>query len=245
MILELDGTATTKKIIFPYYDPYLAVVTGGLNGNLGPIISQKLCDMGYHIFHVDLPTYDLRQPDTIMRAYNDCPSIPSILINNAAIDIPPTTEGSGFFDQLADILMVNLLSAIQLSAAFGLRMAMFGHGLIINIGSIMGTVAADWHLYPKNFDKPVAYNISKAGLVALSRSLTAQYGRYGLRSVCLGFGPVDTGKFKDPFRTKMLDRLPLQRLVSPESVKAGIEFVIRCPEVAGNFILIDAGYTCW
>ena len=222
----------------------IAVVTGGRNGNLGPIIVDELERMGYRVFIIDLPEYDIRQYLPLVKALDACPGVPSIIVNNAAIDNPPTGKG-GFWSDMDDIINVNLLGATRVCEAFVPAMANKGRGLVINIGSIMGNVAADWRNYPEGFRKPVAYGLSKAGLIQLTRSLTMEYGNKGIRSVCMAFGPVDTGKFKEPFKSNILRNLPLGRFVSKESVRASIRYAVECPELAGQQVLCDAGYTCW
>lgn len=231
----ISGKADTDKI---------AVVTGGKNGNLGPLIVDELECMGYRVFIIDKPKYDIRYKESIASAVIDCPGVPVVLVNNAAIDNPPTGRG-GLWDGLDDILQVNLRGAVWVSQLFMPGMVANGGGVIINIGSIMGNVAADWRNYAPGFRKPIAYGLSKAGLIQLSRSITMEYGAQGVRSVCMAFGPVDTGKFQEPFKSKILHSLPLGRFVSKESVRAGIRYAVECKELAGQQVLCDAGYTCW
>jgi NAD(P)-dependent dehydrogenase (short-subunit alcohol dehydrogenase family) len=118
-------------------------------------------------------------------------------------------------------------------------------GLVVNVGSIQGFIGADWRNYPEGFEKPVAYNTSKAGLIQLSRSIAVQYGRYGIRAVTIAFGPFDNGKFDPEFKDKFLRNVPLERIVSRESLAATLRYVIQCPELTGQTILVDAGYTAW
>lgn len=222
----------------------LAVVTGGKNGNLGPIIVDELKSLGYRVFILDLPEYDISKQDYIELFKLDLPGTPKVIVNNAAIDNPPTGK-SGYFANFEKIIDVNLSGAVRVIKSFTDDMIRHGGGTIINIGSIMGNVAADWRNYPEGFRKPVAYGLSKAGLIQLSRSLTMEYGNKGIRSVCCAFGPVDTGKFKEPFRSNILRNIPTGRFVSEKSVRATIRYAVECPELAGQQILCDSGYTCW
>jgi NAD(P)-dependent dehydrogenase (short-subunit alcohol dehydrogenase family) len=222
----------------------LAVVTGGRNGNLGPIIVDELKTLGYRVFILDLPDYDVTNIASISYFKEYLPGTPKVIVNNAAIDNPPSGKG-GFYSDIEKIINVNLIGATNVARAFTSDMKAEGGGLIINIGSIMGNVAADWRNYPDGFRKPVAYGLSKAGLIQLSRSLTMEYGNKGIRSVCCAFGPVDTGKFKEPFKSNILRNLPLGRFISEKSVRATIRYAVECPELAGQQVLCDAGYTCW
>ena len=120
-----------------------------------------------------------------------------------------------------------------------------GGGVIVFIGSIMGYVGADWRNYEGGFEKPVAYNCSKAALQQLARSITVQYGRYGIRAVCPGFGPVETPKLSQEFRDKISPKIPMGRFVSKRSLQQTLLYACCCEDLAGEDWLVDGGYTKW
>lgn len=122
------------------------------------------------------------------------------------------------------------------------KMVEKGSGVIVNIGSIYGNVAPDWRVYDENFEKPVGYGCSKAALVQLSRSIAAQYGRYGVRSVTISFGPYAGAEHSEAFLERFLPHVPLGRRISRESLKATILYVCCCPELTGTQIICDGGY---
>lgn len=221
-----------------------ALLTGP-QGNLGPIWQETLEEMGFEVVGWGWPGIDLASEVEIeLRALNSIGHIPSVIVNNAAIDNPPGSPAS-FFGNLEEILRVNLIAPCLIAKYFIPGMVRAGGGLIVNIGSIMGYIGADWRNYPEGFEKPVAYNLSKAALIQLSRSITVQYGRYGVRSVNIAFGPYDGGKLTPDFLGKFLNNVPLGRTISRESFKAALRFAIECPEAAGQGYLIDGGYTAW
>ena len=223
----------------------VAVVTGG-SGRVGPIWIDELEKMDYEVFNFDLPLRDVTDADFVrgyMRDLAEEGFIPSVIINNAAIDNPPGTDAT-FFGSLEKIINVNLIGAANMAKAFIPGMKALGGGVIINVGSIMGSIGADWRNYDEGFEKPVGYNLSKAALVQLSRSITVQYGRYGIRSVTLAFGPLDKG-LPDDFKEKFLKNVPLGRAISEKSWRAALRFAIECPEFAGQQVLIDGGYVAW
>lgn len=222
-----------------------AIVTGG-SGRVGPIWLDELEKMGYEVFNFDLPLRDITDEFALIDFKNDLAVegyVPSVVINNAAIDNPPGS-GATFFGSLDEILDVNLIGATRVAKTFIPGMKALGGGVIINIGSIMGFIGADWRNYDEGFEKPVAYNLSKAALIQLSRSITVQYGRYGIRSVTLAFGPLDKG-LPDEFKAKFLKNVPLRRTISEDSWRAALRFAIDAPEFAGQSVLIDGGYTAW
>jgi len=210
-----------------------ALVTGGRNGLLGPIWVETLKEAGAEVDIYDLPENDVR----LVKYLKDY----DILINNAAVDNPPGSDAS-FFGKFNEIMDVNINGAVNMCACVIPRMIINGGGVIINIGSIMGNIGADYRNYPEFFEKPVGYNCSKAALVQLSRSIAVQYGRYNIRSVTISFGPYNGGKLSFDFLNKFLRNVPLSRTISKESLKATLLYACCCPELTGQQVLVDGGY---
>lgn len=223
-----------------------AIVTG-TTGNLGPIWCRVLEELGARVFKADPPDVDVISTAAIEQFISEILTEDyaiHILINNAAIDNPPGSEAS-FFGNWRKILDVNLGGAIRMCEAVIPHMLEDG-GTIINIGSIQGYIGADWRNYEEGFEKPVGYNVSKAALLQLSRSINVQYGRYGVRACTIGFGAFDSPKLRQDteFLNKYLRNVPLGRTVSEESVTQALKFALLCPEFASD-ALIDGGYTAW
>ena len=224
----------------------LAVVTGGSNGNLGPLWMYFLEKNGYRTWSIDLPCYDVSKEEDIIEAMDRCISIfgvPTVIINNAAID-PKPANGGGDFWNYDKIIDVNLKGALNICKEFIPEMIINGGGVIINIGSIMGNLGADWRNYEDGFEKAVGYNVSKCALTQLSRSICTQYGRNNIRSVTISFGPYDSG-LPEKFKEKFLKNVPLGRCISNESLEATLLYAITCPELSGQQILVDGGYSSW
>jgi len=231
------------------------VLISGIQGNLGPIWKSTLLKAGAAVYGFDIGIeqstlserkIDITQEQELIdyfRWWQQNNICPDIIINNAAIDNPPG-EGVNFWSSLAEIINTNLIGAGHLVALFIDEMKKKG-GTIINIGSIQGNVAADWRNYEGAFEKPVGYNLSKAAYIQFTRSLAVQYGKFNIRSVCLAFSAVDTGKFEEPFKSKFLKCLPLGRFISLDSLRMSLLYACCCPELTGQQVLIDSGYTAW
>lgn len=225
-------------------DRKVAVVTG-TSGQLGPVwVETLVMDLGYEVFGINQPPYDVGKKESVLLAAANCfrhDGIPELLVLNAAIDNPPGSAAT-FHGNAANILQVNLMGALYTVEAFLPAMLERGKGTIIAIGSIQGFIGADWRNYEGGFEKPVGYNLSKAALMQYVRSLTVQYGRYGIRGCCIAFGPYDGGKIPKAFLDKFLRNVPMGRAVSRESLKAALRFAVECPEFAGQTVLVDGGY---
>ena len=214
-----------------------ALVTGGSNGLLGPIWTETLKEAGAEVDVFDLPDKDVRRRGYDLSGFN-------ILVNNAAIDNPPGSDAS-FFGNFDEIMAVNISGAVNMCKAVIPGMIKNGGGVIVNIGSIMGYGGADWTNYDGDFEKPFGYNASKWALRGLAKSITTQYGRYGIRSVTISFGPYNGGKLSDAFLKRFLSRVPLNRTISKESLKMSLLYACCCPELAGQDWRIDAGLGAW
>lgn len=115
-------------------------------------------------------------------------------------------------------------------------------GSLVHIASIAGLRLADGALD--------AYQVSKAGLISLSRAIAAQYGPYGIRSntVCPGaiVTPMIAGIYSnDPKRGEtMAQRVPLQRLGNTDDVWSAVRYLLSdgASFVTGTDLVVDGGW---
>lgn len=139
-----------------------------------------------------------------------------ILYNNAGI--MPDDDGSVV--DLAEttwdrILDVNLKSAFLCSKHAIPSMVRRKSGSIVNIASFVAFMGCT---VPQD-----AYTASKGGLLALTKSLAVQYGRYGIRCNAICPGPIETPMLRtlwisEEARDLRLNRIPLGRFGSPEDI---------------------------
>lgn len=213
----------------------------GHEGNLGPIWEETLEGAGAKVVGMGLPDEDFTDTNYIW-LQTAAWKTPDIIICNAAIDTPPSTIDARFFTNFEQTMQVNLTGHARTIEFFLPRMIQNGGGVIVFIGSIMGWRAADWTNYEGGFEKPVAYNLSKAAFVHLARCLTRQYGHKGIRAVCPSFGPVMTEKLDGKFLDRITSKIPMRRVVSIKSLKQTLLYACCCQELAGASWLIDGGY---
>ena len=136
---------------------------------------------------------------------------PDILVNNAGIyPFKNFLEVDDAF--LKKVIDINLRSAL-LMCQHMIRRRLKRGGVIINIGSIEAIVPLAEDLIP--------YDISKAGVIALTRALAKQYGRNGFRiNVILPGGITTPG-------TKAVAKEVARFKMGP--LKTGVEFAMRLP----------------
>lgn len=259
----------------------IAVVTGVL-GNLGPIFAETLLEAGATVIGIDLENKqipetfsslqkkfnkklfllraDILKREDLLRIQEQCLKeigSPSILINNAGIDQPPSFTSTYSleeipFDLCHKILEVNLLGAFQAIQIFGSGMAAKKYGSIINIGSLYASVSPDERFYdhipcePK-FLKPPIYGASKAALINLTRYFAAHWGPMGVRVNTLSPGGV-LGLQDEEFKRKFCDRVPMGRMAEKKDLKGPLLFLaspLASSYVTGIELKVDGGYTVW
>jgi NAD(P)-dependent dehydrogenase (short-subunit alcohol dehydrogenase family) len=115
---------------------------------------------------------------TIMSRYGE----PDVLVNAAAINRRPPL-GELTEDDWDATLAANLTAPFLLGQAFGPRMAARGWGRIINVASQQAFRA---------YGNSGAYGVSKAGLVALTRSQAEAWSRQGVLCNAIAPGVVHT-----------------------------------------------------
>jgi NAD(P)-dependent dehydrogenase (short-subunit alcohol dehydrogenase family) len=221
------------------------LVIGG-EGNLGPIWMETLRDAGAHAYSIGLPYFDFTNDEDLRRAPEivlQAVGTPDIIVCNAAIDTPPTKTEARFFTDFERTMQVNVNAHARLLEKFIPDMIQKGGGVVVLIGSIQGYIGADWRNYEPPFEKPCSYNCSKAALQQLARSITVQYGRFGIRAVCPGFGPYVSKKLPPEFLEKITSKIPMGRTVSKESLQRTLLYAVCCEDLAGEDWLCDGGYT--
>jgi len=223
------------------------LVIGG-EGNLGPIWMETLRDAGAHAYSIGLPYFDFTNDEDLRRAPEivlQAVGTPDIIVCNAAIDTPPTKTEARFFTDFEKTMQVNINAHARLLSYFIPEMVNNGGGVIVLIGSIQGYIGADFRNYSGGFEKPCGYNCSKAALKQLARSITVQYGRYGIRAVCPGFGPFLSDKLPPEFVAKIREKIPTGRTVTKEDVQRTLLYAACCEGLAGEDWLVDGGFTKW
>ncbi|MCB2012894.1 MAG: SDR family oxidoreductase [Geminicoccaceae bacterium] len=147
------------------------------------------------------------------------------LVNNAGYS-PKAEEGKrlGCLDgELAiweKTFAINFIAPVFFSRAAAPLLARTG-GAIVNITSIAGHRV---HPFAGS-----AYSTSKAALTALTRELAADLAHLGIRVNAVCPGEINTA-ILSPGTEKLVERIPMKRLGSPEEVAAAILYL--CSEQA-------------
>ena len=201
---------------------------------------------------------DVSQPEVADHAITQAQTLSAngnvdVLVNAAGVawfaepglPEPPMRDGSIADIELATwnrVVEINLTGPMLFTRAALPVMKAHGGGTIVHIASIAGLRTADGALD--------AYQVSKAGLVSLSRAVAAQYGQHGIRSntVCPGaiVTPMIAGIYEsDPQRrAAMANRVPLKRVGQAEDITAAVMYLVsdQASYVTGIDLIVDGGW---
>lgn len=167
-----------------------------------------------------------------------------ILVNNAAIYIQADVTQTSLADW-DRVMTTNLTSAFLCSHYVVPIMARGGGGVIINVSSEAGLVGIKGQ---------VVYNVSKAGLIALTRSCAVDLADRGIRVNCVCPGTTDTplvreaiGRAADPAaaRRALEQCRPMGRLGTSEEIASAVLYLSSSESgyATGAVLSLDGGYT--
>ncbi len=167
----------------------------------------------------------------VCHAYNPVPAKNTKKVE--PIDVP--------LKEMRDYMDVNVISAFDVCRNF----IRHNKGVIVNISSLYGSVAPKHHIY-KNFAKHIAYGMSKAAVVNMSKYLATYYAP-DVRVNTVVFGGVADPK-QDPYFIKMYSaNTPLKRLLHIDETISVFEFLLheKSSYVTGTEVYVDGGWTTW
>ncbi len=237
-----------------------AVVIGGTSG-LGRAIALGLADVGANVVACgrregseiagDIRSRGVRTLDTtcdvlvqssidrlqeqVVQEFGGV----DILVNCAGRTFrKPTKDVSA--GEWNDLLDTNATGMLRTCQAFYEPLKKIGRGRIVNVASLSSFVP---------FHEVAAYSASKAAVMALTRSLGAEWAKDGIRTNALVPGVFVTDLNRDllmgsPRGQELLQRTPLGRFGNPEEVVPAALFLCSdgCSFITGTGLVVDGGF---
>jgi NAD(P)-dependent dehydrogenase (short-subunit alcohol dehydrogenase family) len=135
---------------------------------------------------------------------------------------------------------IDLRGTFLVARAVGIRMAERGRGAIVNVASVAGMTSGPIH----------AYTAAKAGVIQLTQTLAAEWGRSGVRVNAVSPGFTRTVALEAGIASGALDKgclsrgTAMNRLVEPIEVAQAIAWLLSPASsgVTGINLPVDAGF---
>jgi NAD(P)-dependent dehydrogenase (short-subunit alcohol dehydrogenase family) len=241
-------------------DGRVAIVTGGARG-IGLETAKALKENGARIIIVDINTetgektareqgFDFIRIDlthsnevvTLAKHVQSKYGRIDIAFNNAGIAINSASEACSDEDW-HKVIDINLHAVFYCCREFGKIMLEQGKGSIINTASMSGIIS--------NFPQPqAAYNVSKAGVIMLTKSLATEWAKRGVRvnSISPGYISTEMGKGANPeWKIEWTRLTPMGRFGETREVASVVVYLASDASsyFTGSNLVLDGGYTCW
>lgn len=160
----------------------------------------------------------------------------SVLVNNAGITRDTLLMRMKDEDWDA-VIGTNLTSVFRLSQAVLRPMMKARTGRIISISSVVGHMGNAGQ---------TNYAAAKAGMSGFTKSLAQEVGSRGITVNCVAPGFIDTdmtAELPEEIKAKMLERIPVGRLGSPQEIAATVAFLASpmAAYITGETIHVNGG----
>ena len=215
------------------------IIVTGASGGIGNSIVEKLNGTGANILasgtrveklnelkskfkKIKTLKFDISQNDKIEEfienAVSDLGGNLDCIVNNAGI----TQDNLAIrmsIDEWKQVIDINLTSTFLLSKFAIKKMLKNKSGKIINITSVVGHTG---NLGQAN------YTASKAGIIAMSKSLAIEYAKKNININCISPGFIKTAmtdKIDEKFKEIILTKIPSARLGEPEDIANAVLFL--------------------
>ncbi len=234
-----------------------AFVTGGSKG-IGAAIVRRLCMQGAEVVlsAQDMPLAERLAAETGARAVRldltDLRAAQQVVAEQGPFDILVNNAGQdqhAYFTKttIEDwryLLAVNLEAVLATTHAALPGMQGKKYGRIINIGSEAGRQGSKGG---------AVYAAAKGGVIAFTKSIARENGRFGITANVIAPGPVDTPLLRKALEDggdKLLETMKgatlLNRLGTPEEVAAAVTFLAseEAGFITGETLGVSGGMGC-
>jgi len=238
------------------------IIVTGASGGIGNSIVEQLNNSGAKILatgtkiekleelkskykNINILKFDISQSDKIEEfvenATKELDGSLDCIVNNAGL----TQDNLAIrmsFDEWKKVIDVNLTSTFLLSKFAIKKMLKNKSGKIINITSVVGHTG---NLGQAN------YTASKAGIVAMSKSLAIEYAKKNININCISPGFIETAmtdKIDEKFKELIVSKIPSARLGKPEDIANVVLFLAsdQSNYINGETIHVNGGmYMAW
>lgn len=216
------------------------LITGGATG-IGKATALLFKQNGYDVFityNQSEPDFDgvtkikcnLENENEIVELFNQIGNI-DVLVNNAGISLIKQINDTTA-DEYDKIMRINARSYFLCSREAVKLMLKSHSGAIVNVSSMWGQLGASCE---------IAYSMSKAAVIGLSRSLAQELAPSGITVNCVCPGIIDTRMNSMFEKSELEDEVPIGRLGTAEEVADAIYFLSQNKYITSQILGVNGG----
>lgn len=243
----------------------VAIVTGA-GGGIGAATARELSKQGYAVGILDIDfdraqqvafeitksggeaipiACDVGKQEQVEKAIHTVSSqwcTPLTLINNAGVGGPFHRVDQVSEQEWQWIIDTNLKSVFLFTRILLPEMKKAGYGRIVNIASIQGLLGSSLSS---------TYVASKHGMIGYTKTIAAEWGKFGItcNAICPGYVDTSMGVKSEEisdYMTRVLEKSPVQRIAEPIEIA---KLVLHLVGPYGGYIngasyTIDGGISC-
>ena len=215
------------------------IIVTGASGGIGNSIVEKLNQSGANILatgtriekleelrekfsNIKVLKFDISQHDKIEEfienATKELGGSLDCIVNNAGITKDNLTIRMSL-EEWSKVININLTSTFLMCKYSIKKMLKNKSGKIINITSVVG--------HTGNVGQ-ANYTASKAGIVAMSKSLAIEYAKKNINVNCISPGFISTAmtdQIDEKFKETIIAKIPSNRLGKPEDIANAVNFL--------------------
>tara|TARA_B110000008_G_C16924864_1_gene546285 strand:+ start:906 stop:1643 length:738 start_codon:yes stop_codon:yes gene_type:complete len=215
------------------------IIVTGASGGIGNSIIKKFNEVGANILasgtriekleelkenfkNIKILKFDISQSDKIEdfieKATEKLGGSLDCIVNNAGI----TQDNLAIrmsLEEWQKVININLTSTFLMSKFAIKKMLKNKSGKIVNITSVVGHTG---NLGQSN------YTASKAGIIAMSKSLAIEYAKKNINVNCISPGFIRTAmtdKIEEKFKEVIISKIPSSRLGEPDDIANAVLFL--------------------
>lgn len=215
------------------------VAIADIDPKIGEATAKELCGMGRDSFYVKCNVTDRAQVQAMVAAVVARFGRLDIAVNNAGIAILGADEEipQNEWDKVIAVNLTGTFLCAQAEAQQMIRQQPT-EGKIINIASMSATIA----------NCNASYDASKAGVVHMTKTLAAEWGRFNINVNCLSPSYVLTPMHASTplvARQRIRELTPLGHVERPEDLYGAVIFLASAASnyVTGHDLMVDGGHT--
>ena len=233
------------------------IIVTGASGGIGNSIVKKLNESGANILatgtriekleqlkknfeKINILKFDISETQKIEEfidnATKELGGSLDCIVNNAGI----TQDNLAIrmsLDEWKKVIDINLTSTFLMSKFAIKKMLKNKSGKIVNVTSVVGHTG---NLGQAN------YTASKAGIVAMSKSLSIEYAKKNINVNCISPGFIKTAmtdKIDEKFKETIISKIPSARLGEPDDIANAVVFLCsnQADYINGETLHINGG----